>query len=177
MKDIKQEESNFSKAISGTQELLMELAHCYFLKTFNIISEMGLYPGQVGLIRHLTEQDGLSQRELASKLHIKPPTAAVSIKRLEKNGILIRKSDEKDQRISRIYLTPKGKNLGQKLSQMVLKNEQELFAGFSETEILLIRRFFAQMIENTKNTTPKHQKYHSFQDIREEKQNGPHHTK
>lgn len=177
MEKESQEQPEFSQAASGIQELFVELAHCYFLKTYNLISEMGLYPGQIGLIRQLMKQDGLSQRELAAKIHIKPPTAAVSIKRLEKNGILERKSDQNDQRISRIYLTEKGKNIGKEVCAMVQKNELELFTGFSESEILLMRRFFIQMIENTKKSTPKHQKYHSFREIQEDKQNCPQHTK
>lgn len=177
MQETKSHSSDCLKDISGIQELLAELIHCYFLKTYNNIAEMELHPGQVGLIHHLMQKDGLSQRELAAKLYIKPPTAAVSIKRLEKKGILERKADKNDQRISRIYLTQKGKTIGKTLSAMIQKNEQELFIGFSESEVLLMRRFLTQMIENIKNTTPKYQKYHSFHEIQEEKQHCPHHTK
>ena len=56
----------------------------------------------------LVKEDGCSCERTASQLG-GPPTVTVSIQRLEKIGIIVRKQDEKDQRISRIYLTEEGK--------------------------------------------------------------------
>ncbi len=40
----------------------------------------------------LWKEDGCSQKELASQLGVKPPTVTVSIQRLEKIGIIVRKT-------------------------------------------------------------------------------------
>ena len=66
----------------------------------------------------------MSQREIAEHLRIKPPTVNVTVQRLEKAGFLFRKADEKDQRVSRIYLTEKGKQAKERGMKRVEENEK-----------------------------------------------------
>ena len=96
----------------------------------------------------LAYKDGLSQREIAEKLHIKPPTVNVTVQRLEKAGFLYREADEKDQRISRIYMTEKGKQAKESGMKKVQDNEKILLDGFSEEDLCLLRRFLDQITEN-----------------------------
>lgn len=139
----------------SVQGYLKELVHLYFVKIYNQMESYGLHPGQVAVMKALDRKEGMSQRELADILHIKPPTVAVSIKRMEKNGFIERKSDEKDQRITRIYLTQYGKKINQEIVELLQKNEEELFQGFEEGEKYLFKRFFKQMIENLRMSMPK----------------------
>ena len=96
----------------------------------------------------LSNQEGLSQREISKELGISPPTVAVSVKRLEKSGLVERKEDEKDQRRCRIYLTRQGKEIICNVKQCVEEKEALVFQGFTESEQCLTKRFFDQMIEN-----------------------------
>lgn len=139
----------------SVQGYLKELVHLYFVKIYNQMESYGLHPGQVAVMKALDRKEGMSQRELADILHIKPPTVAVSIKRMEKNGFIERKPDEKDQRITRIYLTQYGKKINQEIVELLQKNEEELFQGFEEGEKYLFKRFFKQMIENLRMSMPK----------------------
>lgn len=127
----------------------------YFLKIYNQLEEYELHPGQVAVMKALDKKEGMSQRELADWLHIKPPTVAVSIKRMEKKGFLERKPDSQDQRIMRIYLTPHGKEINKELQELLKRNEEELLNGFEEGEIYLLQRFFKQMVDNVKHTLPQ----------------------
>ena len=107
-----------------------------------------IYPGQIPVLGLLAHKDGLSQREIAEKLHIKPPTVNVTVQRLEKAGFLYREADEKDQRISRIYMTEKGKQAKESGMKKVQDNEKILLDGFSEEDLCLLRRFLDQIAEN-----------------------------
>ena len=91
------------------QRLIMEISRMYVEKCFGKLKGLGIHPRQMPILAVLWKEDGCSQKELASQLGVKPPTVTVSIQRLEKIGIIVRKQDEKDQRISRIYLTEEGK--------------------------------------------------------------------
>ena len=93
-------------------------------------------------------REGISQKEISQALRISPPTVAVSIKRLEKAGIIERRADGKDQRLSRIFLTEKGRAVTGKVRECIKEKEKALFKGFSESEVCLLRRFFLQMIQN-----------------------------
>ena len=53
-----------------------------------------------------------TQKELADRLHIAPPTIAASLKCLERQGYVARRTDEKDSRRNRISITQKGPDLG-----------------------------------------------------------------
>lgn len=130
------------------QALFMEVGRRYGSKCYYQILEMGIYPGQIPVLQLLKEKDGYSQREIAQQLHIKPPTVNVTIQRLEKSGIVCRKQDEKDQRVTRVYLTDKGREIIASAMERILANEEAVFGNFSEAELCLLRRFFRQMIQN-----------------------------
>lgn len=134
------------------QSLYMKMTHLYFGRAYEALREMDVHPRQVPMLHLLGRKEGLSQREISSEMRIKPPTVAVSIKRMEKAGLIIRKADDKDQRMSRIYLSPKGRELNGNVQKMVEESEAAVFRGFSESEICLMKRFFKQMIENLEQT-------------------------
>ena len=68
------------------------------------------YPGQPPLLLRLAREDGQSQKELAKHMHVQPATLTVMIDRMAKHGLLERKTDARDQRGSRVYLTDKGRS-------------------------------------------------------------------
>ncbi|WP_099467947.1 MarR family winged helix-turn-helix transcriptional regulator [Konateibacter massiliensis] len=134
------------------KELFMELARTYFAKKYKVMSDGGIYPGQDTLLQLVNTEPGLSQKDLAKKLNIQPPTVAVSIKRMEKAGWLKKEMDAGDKRISRIYITDKGQNALKKVKDKTKELNEVLFNGISEEEKCLLRRILIQLIENVKST-------------------------
>ena len=97
----------------------VQLTHLYYRNTFKILSETGIHPKQIPLLILLDKRDGMSQKEISEELHISAPTVAVSMKRMEKAGIIERRNDEHDQRMVRIYLTAQGKEMIEKSRKFV----------------------------------------------------------
>ena len=128
--------------------MFMRIDRRFMGKCFGQMQELGIYPGQIPVLGLLAYKDGLSQREIAEHLRIKPPTVNVTVQRLEKAGFLFRKADEKDQRVSRIYLTEKGKQAKERGMKRVEENEKSLLDGFSDAELCLLRRFLEQITAN-----------------------------
>lgn len=110
-----------------------------------LIQEYEVYPGQPPLLLRLAEQDGQVQKELAAKIHIQPATLTVMITRMQKVGLVERKADPEDQRISRVYLTEKGRFAAGKVKEALQLMEDECFKHFSLEEKLLFRRLLLQM--------------------------------
>ena len=73
-----------------------------------LTSEKGVYPGQAVCLWFINQNQGISQRDLAEKMHVAPPTVTLMLQKLEKAGLVIRKEDERDQRLSHTYLTNAG---------------------------------------------------------------------
>lgn len=135
------------------QNLFVRLTHLYFRKIFLMMKETEIHPRQFPLICLVGKQEGISQKKISEMLKISAPTVAVSVKRLEKAGMVERKNDEKDQRVMRIYLTEKGRRLTETAKMYIEENEKALFRGFSESELCLMKRFFKQMADNLEGVT------------------------
>ena len=127
---------------------MMEISRMYMEKCFVKLKKLGVHPRQIPILAVLYKKDGCSQKELVKELGVKPPTVTVSIQRLEKSGLIIRRQDERDQRVSRIYLSEEGRAIIKEGIQMAKEGEKQILAGFSESELCLMRRFCQQIKEN-----------------------------
>ena len=136
---------------NSVQGCILDVSHKFLQRNFEKAAKLEVHPGQIPIIRFLSEHEGASQRELADLLRIKPPTVNVSIQRMEKSGFVYREPDEKDQRVTRIYLTEKGKTIDKELGQLMEENEKIITSGFSESELCLLKRMLHQMMENLEN--------------------------
>ena len=130
------------------QSLIMEISRMYMEKCFVKLKKVGIHPRQIPILAVLYRRDGCSQKELAQELGVKPPTVTVSIQRLEKNGLLIRRQDEKDLRVSRIYLSDAGNAIIKEGMQLAREGEKQILSAFTESELCLMRRFCQQIKEN-----------------------------
>src|ERR1700674_3218526 len=72
------------------------------------LAEIGLYAGQEMFLWHLWRQEGLTQSQLVERMCVQPPTVSKMLDRLEKTGLVERRPDSEDSRISRVYLTERG---------------------------------------------------------------------
>lgn len=73
------------------------------------LEETGIGGGQIPVLLELNRWGELNQRELAERTRVTPATMSGTLKRMEKNGLIVRMVDENDARISRVRLTEEGK--------------------------------------------------------------------
>lgn len=115
------------------------------------LSALGLYSGQEILLMQLWSQDGQIQSELADRLHIQQATLTRMIDRMSQSGLLVRKTDPKDGRISRVYLTKEGKSLQDPVESIWQKSEEQTFSKLTLEERLLIRRLMMQIHDDLRS--------------------------
>jgi DNA-binding MarR family transcriptional regulator len=99
----------------------------------------------------LAEKGGQSQKELADKLHIKAATMTVMLNRLEKSELLKRCLDNEDRRVSRVFLTEKGKKASLEIKKGLKRIEEECFGSFTAEERALLQKLLLQMRDNLVN--------------------------
>jgi len=75
------------------------------------LESIGLHHAQGLLLYQLWQEDGIPQSALAQALHIRPPTATSTLRRMERDGWIDRRRGRSDRRIVRVYLTDKAKKL------------------------------------------------------------------
>ena len=152
------------------QSKLIQISHMHFSRVFQQFGSLGVHPGQCGMLWILRQEDGLSQSELAKRLKIKPSTVTVSIRRMEKAGLLERRADREDMRRNRIYLTDHAKNILEKAKKIFDENEKIMTEGSSEAEQCLLLRLLNQIIENLERAAPSDEEnYCRIKPLKEEK--------
>lgn len=91
------------------QRLRYELHQTFQAKGYDVT------PEQWAVLNRLWEQDGLSQVDLAERTFKDKPSTTRILNLLEKKLIVVRRPDESDGRILRVFLTKPGKDLKDKL--------------------------------------------------------------
>ena len=89
-----------------------------------------------------------TQKELADKLHSAPPTVAASLKVLERQGYVERRTDQKDTRRNRISITQKGRDAIAQSMDAFRQVDGHMYHGFSPEERALADALFSRMLEN-----------------------------
>lgn len=107
-----------------------------------------MHVGQENLVYRLAAEEGVSQTQLAGALCLDASTVTKMLLRLERDGVVQRRSDAEDARILRVYLTPRGKTLVQPVLDVWSQMEARLVQGLSEAEMLLLRRLLRQILTN-----------------------------
>lgn len=130
------------------QLVLSQVAHLYRQQSMVFMEEYDLKPHQAGILMTLSKKGSLSQRELAQKLNVTPPSITVAIQKMEQEGFLTRRHDENDQRIIRLDITGKGQRCVDSLKGVFGQLENILFDGMSVEEKLLFRRLMIEMRGN-----------------------------
>lgn len=110
------------------------------------------------IMRRLACSDGCSQLELVRKTHLKAPTVSVTLRRLEEEGMVVRRTDEMDMRVMRVYLSEKGRAHNRAVWERLCNLDAELMRGFSEEETAALLQFLERMRDNI---LPAYMKDHS----------------
>jgi DNA-binding MarR family transcriptional regulator len=112
------------------------------------MEEIGLYRGQHFALRALWQQEGITHSELAEWLNVRPATVTNMVKRMEKAGLVERRRDAEDERVSRVYLTQAGRDVRDAVEGVWRKLEEQTFAGFSPEELDLFGQFLLRIQGN-----------------------------
>ena len=133
------------------------------------LESLGLYRGQHRLISRLGDTDGLTHSDLAESLRISNATVSKMVQRMEQNGFVERRQDAHDQRISRVFLTQKGKDIHQQMDAMFVQLQVDELEGFSQEETDQLVKLLNRLSENFQKYLPdhdhkkqKHRKQHSI---------------
>ena len=113
-----------------------------------LMAEIGIHCGQGIALRQLWRTDGLTQSELAHRLHVAPATVTIALQRMERIGLIERRSDQRDQRVSHVFLTDRGRSLRANVEENWDRLEEQMLAGFSSTEREVMREYLLRIRAN-----------------------------
>lgn len=125
------------------------------LKTYlnNTLSSEGVTvtPAQAAILFLLREKDGQSMSELSQVLSMDNSTVTGLVDRLQRSGLVTRRANPDDRRISLIRITPQGVEEIKKAKPVITRVNERIKTGLSEQEINTFKGILNSFFEKFHN--------------------------
>ncbi|HEX4558384.1 MAG TPA: MarR family transcriptional regulator [Mycobacterium sp.] len=127
---------------------LLKQAFYFSLKTVNeAISSHGVTTAQIGLMRQLANEPGLSGAELARRLLITPQGVQLALTALQSRGLVERKQDPQHGRILQAYLTDQGRVVASAVLSDALAAHEMVFGVLDADEQQTLHDLLSRVVE------------------------------
>lgn len=103
------------------------------------------------IMKPLMENESLTQLELVKITNLKAPTISITLRNMERDGIVRREKNDNDRRETHVYITDKGKKMYAKVLTALDKAEKTMLKGLSEKELKAMRTTLEKMSANLKS--------------------------
>ncbi len=111
------------------------------------IEDSEISRGQYVYILYLYENEGANQYDISQSLLIDKTTVAKALKKLESSKFIMRKTDQRDKRKVKVYLTAKGKEAYQTVKQVYDDIEDKLDRQFTTDKTEMFKDFVEMYIQ------------------------------
>lgn len=128
--------------------LINEISKLFHDRMRKTSEDLGFQAGYRQILRFLAHEDGVTQIDIARDSHFTAPTVSVTLKKMEKEGLIQRRTDKNDTRCSRVFITEKGRELERKLFEKIMDCEEVLASGLSEEEEETLCRLLTKVRTN-----------------------------
>lgn len=125
---------------------------------------IGMFNGHPHLLFLLRRCPGITPKELAEHMELAPATVAVSVRRLEAAGLVHRQGDDKDGRVTHLFLTPAGVEMDEACRRGRDFLIESLYKGLSPAEQDTLYDLLGKMSDNLQAA------YDSLPEIRKDEQ-------
>src|SRR5436190_2156194 len=100
------------------------------------------------LLANLEREDGQTLAALSRRMLVTAGNLTGLVDRAERDGVVERRADPRDRRLSRVYLTPKGRELITTLLPRHAEHVGELIAELDDTDRRELRRLLGKLRES-----------------------------
>ena len=124
-----------------------------FQKAFDLElrDKVGLTFNQWRVINILASFNGITQKEIADKLELEAPSLIPMIDKLQSLELVERRSDPKDRRINRVYLTKKAESLYDSMHECGLSIIKSATKWIDQDQLNIVTKSLDVIIHNLVN--------------------------
>lgn len=126
--------------------LVNRLARSMAAQLADELRPAGVGIGQWAILLFLWARDGMSQAELSRVVAIEPPTMVRTVDRMVRDGLVTREPDPRDARVSRIFLTAKGRALRDELVPRAVAVNGANLGRLTAREASELRRLLGKLL-------------------------------
>lgn len=127
---------------------LMSKAHQAFSSNFKArLAYFNITPPQFATLAFLCKQDGMNQIQLGNKMQVDRTTISGIIDRLEKEDFVTRQNNPSDRRTHLVFLTPKGRELKNRIQTSAISANSETLAVLTSEEVRQLKTYLKKIVE------------------------------
>ncbi len=115
------------------------------------LERIGMRASYRHVMKPLMEHDGLTQLEIVNITKLKAPTISITLRNMEREGIVRREKNDNDRRETHVFITDKGRKMHDQILQAFDNAEKLMLEGISEKELDSVGKLIKKMTDNLKN--------------------------
>lgn len=115
------------------------------------LESIGMRASYRHVMKPLMETDGVTQLELVKITKLKAPTISITLRNMEREGLVRREKNDNDRRETHVYITDKGRQMHAKVLEAFDRAEQVMLEGLSEKDLKAVGKLMQKMTDNLKN--------------------------
>ncbi|HEY4101260.1 MAG TPA: MarR family winged helix-turn-helix transcriptional regulator [Gemmatimonadales bacterium] len=122
---------------------LHALARAHRARLSALLAPHGLHAGQDLLLLAVWAEPGQRQGALAAHLGIEQPTLTRMVQRLERGGMVERRPDQHDARVSLVYPTPRSRLLESSVKRAWATLDESMVRALGSADAARLQKFVA----------------------------------
>ncbi len=112
------------------------------------MDKIGIRPSYRNIMSSLCENESLTQLELVKITNLKAPTISITLRSMERDGIVSRVKNDIDRRETHVAITDKGRKIYQKMLVSIEKIQKKMTNGLTDKEAEQISAILKKMADN-----------------------------
>lgn len=144
---------NDSQKRDDIVKLFLRAARSHYQLFEKRVRAFGVHRSQHKILMYLSRHEGeqVSQKDIAESFEISAAAVAVSVKKLEDEGLIERKTQSNDNRSNVILLTDRGNAIVEETRSLINGIDDAMFDGFNGKEIVEFSAYLSRLCDNIKN--------------------------
>ena len=112
------------------------------------LEKIGMRYSYRHVLKPLMENRSLTQLELVNMTKLKAPTISITLRNMEREGIVSRQKNDQDRRETHVAITDKGKKLYKKVLDVLANAEKITLEGLTDKELKALHTTLNKMSKN-----------------------------
>lgn len=112
------------------------------------LEKIGMRSSYRHVMRPLMENESLTQLELVKITNLKAPTISITLRNMERDGIVRREKNDADRRETHVYITDKGREMHAKVLEVLENAEKVMLDGLTPKEQKAAKTVLDKMSNN-----------------------------
>ena len=143
---VKEKQKSIAFTLRVIHNQIKSVIHKSFPRCDNA-PQSQLQGGILGYLYHHSEKP-VYQKDIEKEFRISRATATNTLQVMEKNGLIVRKTQDKDARLKRIVMTEPAYKRHAKVEEHMQYMDKRMLQGMTETEISELYRLLGQLLDN-----------------------------